>query len=303
MHHHGGMSGGGAPAIDILPLGLQMAWALVLAAVAAMHLLTLGFARGQAQVWTGAHALMATGMLYMYVPWDSPPIPDHVFALIFAGLALVALLALAGDWNDGRAVRTMWVLVTVDMAAMAYMFQLSHAGIGGLTYVLAAWYGGLVIVWLYGIPDASLAACCAVPFAGERPIPPLPLARAAQVGMTLGMAWMFLAMEPRFGAHLATAFDGRLNGPAWSAIALGALLTRFGADPALVRRLAGPVWASVPAATGAVPGRPGVLHGGGHVDPTGLLHTRGLELARHVPQHVAVDLLVHAGEAAQQVRA
>jgi hypothetical protein len=309
MHHHGGMAGGGGTAINILPLWVQVVWVLLLAAVTAMHLLTLGFARARAQVWTGAHTLMGAGMLYMYLPWSSaPPIPDGAFVAVFAGLTVVGLLGLAGDWNEGRPVRMMWVLVTVDLAAMAYMFSLAHAGVGLLTYALAGWYAALAIVWSSGVPDSGLTTCCAVPFGLERPIPPLPLARAAQVAMTVGMAWMFLAMDPKFGAHLAKAFDGGLNTPAWYLIALGGLLLRFGADPALVRGLAGPIWesvpavSSVPAAAGAVTGGPGALYGGRDVDAAGLLYTGGLQFARHVPQDVTVDLLVHSGQAAQQVR-
>jgi hypothetical protein len=221
---------------------------------------------------------------------------------LFCALTLIGVLALAGGWNDGRPVRTMWLLVAVDMAAMAYMFQLIDGGVGVLTYLLAAWYAALAVVWASGVADAGLTRCCAVPFAGEQPIPPLPLARAAQAVMAAGMSWMFLAMDPEFGAHLAKAFGGGLNAPTYWMLASLGLLLRFACDPALVRRLAGAVWESVPGAPRPEARRPGALNGAGDVDAARFAYPLGLQFARDVPQHVAVDLLVHAGEAAQEVR-
>jgi hypothetical protein len=302
MHHHGDGAGGAGAFVNILPLWLQVAWVLVLAGALAMHLLTLGLARGSAQVWTGAHAVMSLGMLYMFLPWSHPPVPAGVLVALFSALAGVGVLALAGSATEDRPVRMMWLVVTVDLAAMAYMFQLVDRGFGLLTYALVAWYAAMAVVWAYGVPDAGLTRCCAVPFGWERPVPPLPVARTAQAVMAAGMAWMLLAMDPEFGAHLEKAFSGGLSRPTWWILACAGLLFRFAADPRLVRRLVGPAWASVPAAPRPEPGRPGALHGAGDVDAAGLAYPLGLQFARDVLEDEPVHLLVDAGEVAQQVR-
>lgn len=302
MHHHGSGAGGAGDFVNILPLWLQVIWVLLLAGVVAMHLLTLGFARGQAQVWTGAHAVMGLGMLYMFLPWSRSPVPAPVFVALFVALAGIGLLGLAGSGGEGRPVRMMWLLGSVDMAAMAYMFTMSDHGFGLLTFAVAAWYAALAVVWAYGVPDASLTRCCAVPFGLERPIPPLPLARTAQAVMSAGMCWMFLAMDPRFGAHLASALDGGPNKASYWLLACAALLVRFAADPALVRRLAGQLWSSGLGLAVAEPRRPGSLDRAGDVDPARLPHPVGLQFAGHELKHVPVYLLVDAGQAPQQVR-
>ncbi len=241
MHNHGG-GGEGGPYINVLPLWLQVAWVLALAAVTAGHFLTLGFARAQARVWSGAHALMGLGMIYMFLPWAEPPIPARPLIVVFALAAAAGLVALAGDWNAGRPVRVMWALVTLDMAAMAYMFQLVDAGAWVLTYALVAWYCASTIGWSYGVADPGLTKCCAVPFGHLRPIPPLPLARAGQAVMATAMAWMFLAMDPHAGYFLGNALRNGITEDTYWLFAFVGLIVRVAADPALVRRTVAPLW-------------------------------------------------------------
>ncbi len=303
MHNHGGGGGGGAY-LNILPLWLSVIWVLALGAVTASHFMVAGFARGEARAWSGAHALMGLGMIYMFLPWaGSPPVPARALVVLFAGAAAVGLLALAGAWNDVRPVRAMWLLVTLDMAAMAYMFQLVDRGVWFATYALIAWYCASAIGWSYGVADPSLTRCCAVPFGALRPIPPLPLARAGQAVMAGAMAWMFLAMDPHAGNFLGNALTNGLTADTYWLFAFAGLLVRVAADPALVRRVGEPFWAeSVAPAPGAVPSRPDALHRAGDVDPAGIVYPGGVQFAGHVPQDVTGDLFVHAGEGAQQIR-
>jgi hypothetical protein len=208
----------------------------------------------------------------------------------------------------------MWTLVTLDMVAMAYMFQLADRGAWLLTYVLVAWYCASAIGWSYGAADRGLTRCCAVPFGELRPIPPLPLARAGQAVMAVAMAWMFLAMDPHAGYFLGNAVRNGITEDTYWLFAFTGLLVRVAADPALVRRLAEPFWvdaqvvgsvgsvASVPPAPRSVAGGPGLGDRARDVDAARLAYTGGLQFARHEPQHVPVDLLVHAGDGAEQVR-
>lgn len=309
MHNHGG-GGESGPFVNLLPLWLQVAWVLALAIVTAGHLLTVGFARAEARTWSGAHALMGLGMIYMFLPWvGEPPIPARALVVGYAFAAAIGLVALGGSWNDGRPVRVMWGLVTLDMAAMAYMFQLVDSGAWLLTYGLVAWYCASAIGWSYGVADRGLTRCCAVPFGQLRPIPPLPLARAGQAVMGVAMAWMFLAMDPHAGYFFGNAVRNGITEDTYWLFAFAGLLVRVAADPALVRRLAEPLWVdagaqggSVAPAPRAVPGGPGLLDGARDIDPARLAYTGGLQFARHEPQHVPVDLLVHAGDGAEQVR-
>ena len=253
MHNHGG-GGEGGPYVNLLPLWLQVIWVIALAAVTAGHLLTLGFARDQARLWSGAHALMGLGMIYMFLPWvGEPPIPARAFVVVFAAAAAVSLIALAGAWNDARPVRVMWVLVTLDMAAMAYMFQLVDSGAWLLTYALVAWYFASAIGWSYGVADAGLTKCCAVPFGQLPPIPPLPLARAGQAVMGVAMAWMFLAMDPHAGYFFGNAVRSGITADTYWLFAFAGLLVRVAADPALVRRVVEPFFLERPAGPPSVP--------------------------------------------------
>ncbi|HUR72824.1 MAG TPA: DUF5134 domain-containing protein [Sporichthya sp.] len=302
MHHHAGGAAGG-PYLNLLPLWLQVVWVLALAAVTASHFLTAGFARGEARVWTGAHALMGLGMLYMFLPWARSPLPAGALVALFGAAAGIGLLALAGDWNDGRPVRLMWLLVTVDMAAMAYMFQLVDSGAWLLTYGLVVWYCASAIGWSYGVADASLTRCCAVPFGGAVAIPPLRWARAGQAVMAVAMGWMLLAMDPHAGSFFGNAVSGGITADTYWLFAFVGLVVRVAADAGLVRRLAAPFWAeSDVGAPRPVPRRPGALDGTGDIDAAGFLNPRGSQLPGHVAQDVAGDFFVHAGEGAQQVR-
>jgi len=242
MHDHGGGAGGAH--LNILPLWLQVVWVLVLAGVTANSLLVVGFARGEARLWSGAHALMGLGMIYMFLPWAAtPPVPARALVGVFAAAAALALVAVAGAGNAARPVRLMWMLVALDMAAMAYMFQLVDAGFWPATYALVAWYCASAIGWSYGVADPSLTRCCAVPFLGLPPIPPLPLARAGQAAMAAAMAWMFLAMDPHAGHFLGNAVTNGITADSYWLFAFVGLLVRVAADPALVRSVAGPAWA------------------------------------------------------------
>lgn len=303
MHNHGGGAGGGTY-LNVLPLWLAVLWVLALGAVTASHFLVVGFARREARLWSGSHALMGLGMIYMFLPWaGSAPIPARALVVVFAVAATFALFALARAWNEARPVRVMWLLVTIDLAAMAYMFQLVDTGVWFLTYALIAWYCVSAIGWSHGVADPSLTRCCAVPFGALQPIPPLPLARAGQAVMAAAMAWMFLVMDPHAGHFLGNALTNGITADTYWLFAFAGLGVRVAADPALVRRVAEPFWTgSVPSAPRPVPGGPGALHRGRDVDPAGLAHPGGIEFAGHVPQDVAVNLFVHAGEGAEQVR-
>jgi hypothetical protein len=282
MHDHGG-GGEGGPYVNLLPLWLQVIWVIVLAAVTAGHLLTLGFARAEARFWSAAHALMGVGMIYMFLPWVAePPIPARAFVVLFAFAAAICLIALAGAWNDGRPVRVMWMLVTLDMAAMAYMFQLADRGAWLLTYALVAWYCASAIGWSYGVADAGLTKCCAVPFGQLRPIPPLPLARAGQAVMGVAMAWMFLAMDPHAGYFFGNAVTNGITEDTYWLFAFAGLLVRVAADPALVRRVVEPFWVGRPFAPALVVAR---------VEPA--------PMPAQVPP---VEALVPGSDAEQQIR-
>lgn len=302
MHNHGG-GGGGEGFLNILPLWVQVLWTVLLAAVTAGHLLTVGFARAEARVWSGAHALMGVGMIYMFLPWSGePPVPAGALVVVFGFAAVVSLLALAGDWNSARPVRLIWILVTVDMAAMAYMFQLVDRGAWLLTYALVAWYLAAAIGWSYGVADPSLTRCCAVPFGAAEPIPPLPLARAGQAVMATAMAWMFLAMDPHAGSFFDHALRHGITEDTYWLAAFAGLFLRVATDPKLVRALAGPAWgASAPRAWSEAR-RPGRVDQLLEVEPAGVADAGAVQLAHEKARHVPLDLFVHAGDGAQEVR-
>lgn len=302
MHDHGGGGGGDGADLNLLPLWLQVIWVLALAAVTAGHLLTLGFARGQARAWTATHVLMGVGMLYMFLPWSGAPIPAGFWLVAFAGLG--ALVAAVNVWARGAPERLLWVLATVDMAAMTYMFLLFDGGLPVLTYALVAWYLAAAVGWSSGVGDVSLRRCCVVPFVFEQPVPPPALARAGQAVMAVAMAWMFLVMDPHAGTFFGNAFTAGFTEQTWWAAAFAALFLRVAADPVLVRRVGAPVLAlSAPGPARAEPGGPGLVDRRRDVELAGRPHAGAVQLAGDEPGDVAVDLYVHAGEGSEQIRA
>lgn len=168
MHDHHGTGADGTARLNLLPLWLQVLWAVVMGAVVAHQLIAFGSGRGLDRAWSAAHAILATGMLYMFLPWATAPLRPAVLIGAYCALLVVTLIALSARWIITGSVPLMGVLVAIDFSAMAYMT--ADSNIAAITCALIAYYGVCAAAWT------------------RARVP-----RAGQALMAAAMAYMFLA--------------------------------------------------------------------------------------------------------------
>jgi uncharacterized protein DUF5134 len=204
----GGMSMSAAHgATNILPAWLAVVWTLVFIAVVVVHARHVLDSDGQRRVWHSGHVLMALGMAFMFAPAsiDHFDIPSGFWQLVFANGAIAILAWMLAQALDGRAINVLWLVMAIDLGAMAYMF--SPSGFQApLTWLLVAWFVGQSLLWVTNrmrevdhktllgggfsvTPDGAVAMSAAEPLVCFRDL------RPSMFAMTLGMAYMFAAMQ------------------------------------------------------------------------------------------------------------
>ncbi|MGA2455726.1 MAG: DUF5134 domain-containing protein [Solirubrobacteraceae bacterium] len=216
MRHDGGhavsvggmfMSTGAHGTTNILPEWLAVIWTLVFIAIVVVHTLHLRDSHGQRRLWHSGHVLMALGMAFMFAPSsiDHFDIPSGFWQLAFANGAIATLLWMLAQAFDGRAINVLWPVMAVDLGAMAYMW--SPSGFQApITWLLVAYFAAQSLLWvsdrmrdvdrktLLGAsvsvtPGGAVAISAAEPLVCFRDL------RASMFVMTLGMAYMFAAMQ------------------------------------------------------------------------------------------------------------
>jgi hypothetical protein len=209
----GGMSMSAAHGTtNILPEWMAVIWTLVFIAVIVIHVRHLLESDGQRRVWHSGHVLMALGMAFMFAPAsiDYFDIPAGFWQLVFANGALAALAWILVQALSGRAVNVLWLVMAIDLGAMAYMW--SPAGFQApITRLLVAYFAGQAVLWgtnwmrsfdertIFGgavsvTPDGALTASVAEPLICYKDL------RVSMAAMTLGMAYMFAAMQMVIGS-------------------------------------------------------------------------------------------------------
>jgi hypothetical protein len=206
----GGMSMSAAThgATNILPEWLAVIWTLAFIAIIVIHVRhVLDSDDGQRRIWHSGHVLMAFGMAFMFAPasLDHFDIPSGFWQLAFANGALAAVLWMLTQALSGRAVNVLWLVIAFDLAAMAYMW--SPSGFQApLTWLLVAYFAAQSLLWVSnrmrdvdhrslfagGVsvqPDGTVAIAAAEPLVCFRDL------RFSMAAMTLGMAYMFAAMQ------------------------------------------------------------------------------------------------------------
>jgi hypothetical protein len=200
------MSAGGG-ATNILPSWLAVIWMLVFFVIIAIHGRHVLESQGQRRWWHSGHVLMAIGMAFMYAPpsVDSLNIPTGFWSLAFANAAIAIVLWMLVQAFAGRGTNLLWLVMAFDLGAMAYMW--SPSGFQApITWILVAYFAAQAVLWatdrmrdfdertLLGggvsvTPDGALAASVAEPLICFKDL------RASMAAMTLGMAYMFAAMQ------------------------------------------------------------------------------------------------------------
>jgi Domain of unknown function (DUF5134) len=194
-------------AADVLPSWLAVLWMLVFVAILVIHIRHVAASTGQRRVWHGGHVAMGIGMIFMYAPAsiDSFDIPNGFWQIAFADGALAIVAWMLTRAVERRAVNVLWVITAIDMGAMAYMW--SPGGFQApITWALVAYFVLQGALWvtdrmrsvdhrtLWG-GDASITPEGAVAIEAAEPLVCFSDLRYPMLAMTLGMAYMFAAMQ------------------------------------------------------------------------------------------------------------
>ena len=194
-------------AINILPAWLAVLWTLAFIAILVIHARHIAESTGQRRVWHSGHVAMALGMIFMYAPAsiDSFDIPSGFWQIAYADVALAILAWMLAQAVARRAVNVLWLTMAIDMAAMAYMW--SPSGFQApITWALVAYFvlqGGLWVTDRMRTVDhrtlwgggASITPGGAVAIEAAEPLVCFSDLRYSMLAMTLGMAYMFAAMQ------------------------------------------------------------------------------------------------------------
>ncbi len=197
----------GTHTTNILPNWLAMIWMLVFFVIIAIHGRHVLESQGQRRFWHSGHVFMAVGMAVMFAPGSVNHfnIPTGFWSLAFANWALAIVLWVVVQAFAGRGTNILWLTMAFDMAAMAYMW--SPSGFQApITWLLVAYFLVQTVLWatnrmrkldertIFGgavsvTPDGALAASVAEPLICYKDL------RVSMAAMTLGMAYMFAAMQ------------------------------------------------------------------------------------------------------------
>jgi hypothetical protein len=201
------MSAGAHGTTNILPEWLAVIWTLAFIAIIVIHTRHVLDSAGQRRIWHSGHVLMAVGMAFMFAPSsiDHFNIPSGFWQLAFANGAIAILAWMLAQALSGRAINVLWLVMAIDLGAMAYMW--SPSGFQApITWLLVAYFAGQSLLWVSNrmrdldhktllggsfsvTPGGGVAMAVAEPLVCFRDL------RGSMFAMTLGMAYMFAAMQ------------------------------------------------------------------------------------------------------------
>jgi hypothetical protein len=215
----------------LLPGPVRITGALAYVVILLVHCWHVRACQPEKRFWHAGHILMALGMIDMFAPGGGMLVPATAGALIFAAAAALIVTYLVAAAARGTATGGLWPLAGLDLAGMVYMFTIPIPGLSWLTGLLVGWFVLQGIGWALkllpgraepGEPTTARqptpAAVAVAGASGSAPVATLPAptvaTRAATGGdlsvrislaaMSLGMAYMFVAMQlgmPPLGAH------------------------------------------------------------------------------------------------------
>jgi hypothetical protein len=194
-------------ATNILPAWLAVVWTLVFIAIVVIHTLHLRDTHGQQRLWHSGHVLMALGMAFMFAPSsiDHFDVPSGFWQLAFANGALAILAWMLAQAFSRRAINVLWLVMAIDLGAMAYMW--SPSGFQGpFTWILVAYFLAQSLLWVTDrMRDVdhktlrggsfSVTSGGAVAMSAAEPLVCFRDLRGSMFVMTLGMAYMFAAVQ------------------------------------------------------------------------------------------------------------
>ncbi len=199
---------------SLVPEWIGLAWTAIYVVVLCLHISHMVTMPGRARLWHASHTLMAAGMIDMYWPGHMP-VGAVAGEVVFAVALAVVLALISAELLRQAPVAGLWLIAAVDLAAMIFMFAAMAHPVGALTTALVIWFTIEALGWAFGyvrmseprlgepLPDVDIAAPVeptgglAVAVRTDRPRTATrsdTLLRASLVLMSLGMAYMFLAM-------------------------------------------------------------------------------------------------------------
>jgi hypothetical protein len=159
---------------SLLPMWLRVGWAVALGAVTLVHIWHAGARPGQTRWWHAGHALMALGMMAMYLLGRTahPGLSRLGVMLFGACSAALAVTALVVRRRDG-VLNRLWVAAAADTLAMTYMLAPTHAAVVSLVLLVylfcqtLAWALGLWTRTVVPLPTPASAAIASEPAAAS----------------------------------------------------------------------------------------------------------------------------------------
>ena len=195
----------------LLPVWLELLGVVGFGLIALSHLRHMIQTDGQRRPWHACHVVMATAMAFMYAPGAAAHLlgVTAVWRVVLAAAGLLA--ALWAFWGASERVNPVWLLTALDLGAMLFMFSPHPRGVISATVVLylladtAMWtldaHRGLerepsLLAWLpLGDPSGGTLAVDTGEVRAGSLLGELDIS-ASMVLMSLGMAYMVLAMAP-----------------------------------------------------------------------------------------------------------
>lgn len=206
----------GHSGLNLMPQWIGLLGVAMYLVIGASHLRHMRLTSGQRRPWHACHVLMAIGMAFMYMPAVIDPftVPAGFWEATFATAGILAAFWAVG--GVGRVAIMMWMGTAFDLAVMLYMWS-GSVGAGDarvswtlLLYLVAeavAWVfdayrridgSGPAISWqtLSGDPGGAAVRATVTGIAADSRslLGGLDIS-VSMVGMTLGMAYMVVAMQ------------------------------------------------------------------------------------------------------------
>lgn len=206
--------GHGVGADAALPQWLAIAVGAMFLVIAASHLRHLIRTTGERRSWHACHVLMATGMAFMYASasLDSLGVPAAFWRLVFAAAGTLAALWALG--TASRAPSPIWLLSSIDLGAMFYMWS-AHTFVTPLSWLLVAYFVLAAAMWAFdayrqldnGTPSVTWRMLPQESASGALTVPVRAVATTSRsligeldigvsmFAMALGMAYMLAVMQ------------------------------------------------------------------------------------------------------------
>lgn len=200
------MDGSGHGTLNLLPTWLAVIWTFAFVAIFVIHARHALSSESPRRFWHAGHVLMALGMAFMYAPSsiDRLGIPVGAWQVTFAIGSVLVLTWVLSQALNRRALNPLWLLMTIDLAAMIYMWSPADFT-APLSWLLVAYFVAQSVLWgsdrIRGLDDhplpggVSVTAGGAVVTAAAAPLICYRDLRVSMGAMTLGMAYMLAATQ------------------------------------------------------------------------------------------------------------